>query len=185
LEIKESGLIQDVINGNLGSFNTLMRKYEKYVYKIAYGFCKSQDNAFDIMQDVFIKVFQKLSTYRMESSFKAWIGRISYNEGINWVRANRYSNKLEKLDGRNEMVMTSISLEDEHLAKENKSALIKSLFTLNTKHRLAVVLRYFEDMPIREIAVTLGCSEGVVKNILFRSLRKLKANLQEKDSLEN
>jgi RNA polymerase sigma-70 factor, ECF subfamily len=185
LEPKDGGLIEDVIKGNLSSFDVLIRKYEKYVYKIAYGFGRSPDNAFDIMQNVFIKVFEKLSTYRQQSSFKSWLGRISYNEGINWVRANKNSGNFDTFDEKNEMAITHISYEDEHLAKENKSALIQSLFTLNTRHRLAVVLRYFENMPIRDIAVTLGCSEGVVKNILFRSLRKLKENLQKKDHLEN
>jgi RNA polymerase sigma-70 factor (ECF subfamily) len=135
------------------------------------------------MQNVFVKVFQKLSTYREESSFKSWLGRISYNEGINWLRANKHMNQHESIN-ENHSLPPYYSYEDEYLAKENKSELIRSLFDLNTKHRLAVVLRYFEDMPIKEIAVTLDCSEGVVKNILFRSLRKLKENLQKKNSLE-
>ena len=72
----------------------------------------------------------------------------------------------------------SPSQEDELLAKEYRSQLLRSLFALNTKYRLAVVLRYFEDMPIREIAGSMKCSEGVVKNMLYRSLQRLKVNLQ-------
>jgi len=183
LQDNESELIREITSGNLSSFNALMQKYERYVYKIAYGFGKSSDNALDIMQNVFVKVFQKLSTYREESSFKSWLGRISYNEGINWLRANKHMNLNESINESHSPPL-HYSHEDEYLARENKSELIRSLFDLNTKHRLAVVLRYFEDMPIKEIAETLDCSEGVVKNILFRSLRKLKENLQKKNSLE-
>ena len=184
MQANDTGLIQDVINGNLSSFNNLMQKYEKYVYTIAFGFGKNQDNALDITQNVFTKVYQKLSTYRKQSSFKSWLARISYNEGVNWVRANQHLKEHDTFDDRNEALAPIISNEDEYLAKENKSELIRSLYSLNTRHRLAVVLRYFEDMSIKEIAGTLDCSEGVVKNILFRSLRKLKENMQQNRNLE-
>ena len=72
-----------------------------------------------------------------------------------------------------------LSQEDELLARENKAQLLQSLFSLNTRYRLAVVLRYFNEMPIKEISKVLKCSEGVVKNMLFRSLQRLKNNLQE------
>ena len=68
--------------------------------------------------------------------------------------------------------------EDEILVEENKTILLRSLYELNTKYRTAVVLRYFENYSIREISSVLGCSEGVVKNMLFRSLQKLKNYLK-------
>lgn len=179
MQANDTGLIQDAVGGNLSSFNTLMQKYEKYVYKIAFGFGKNQDNTLDITQNVFIKVYQKLSTFKMQSSFKSWLAKVTYNEGVNWVRANKNLKKHDTFDENDDPQVAVISNEDEYLAKENKSELIRSLYSLNTRHRLAVVLRYFEDMSIKEIAKALGCSEGVVKNILFRSLRKLKENLQQ------
>lgn len=180
----DNGLIEEILEGNLSSFNTLMQKYERYVYTIAFGFGKNQDNAQDITQNVFTKVYQKLSSFRKESSFKSWIAKISYNEGVNWVRTNQKSMDHETFIEDNTNLVLVISQEDEFLAKENKSALIRSLYALNTRHRLAVVLRYFEDQPIKEIASILDCSEGVVKNILFRSLKKLKENLQYKGDKE-
>ena len=180
----DNGLIKEILEGNLSSFNILMQKYERYVYTIAFGFGKNQDNALDITQNVFTKVYQKLSSFRKESSFKSWIAKISYNEGVNWVRTNQKSMDHETFIEDNSNLVPVISQEDEFLAKENKSALIRSLYALNTRHRLAVVLRYFEDQSIKEIASTLDCSEGVVKNILFRSLKKLKENLQYKGDME-
>jgi RNA polymerase sigma-70 factor (ECF subfamily) len=73
---------------------------------------------------------------------------------------------------------TMLNQEDELLAKENRALLLHSLYGLNTRYRLAVVLRYFENYTIKEIAEVLRCSEGMVKNILFRSLQKMKTNLQ-------
>jgi RNA polymerase sigma factor (sigma-70 family) len=65
------------------------------------------------------------------------------------------------------------------MARENRTLLLHSLYELNTRHRLAVVLRYFENYSIKDIAEVLHCSDGLVKNILFRSLQKMKNNLQQ------
>ncbi len=171
-------LIQKTIDGDLTAYDKLMQHYERLVYKISYGFGKNKENALDITQNVFIKSYQKLASFKGKSSFKSWLVRISYNEGVNWVRSNQKYSNQENIDDHLELPSLAFSNEDEYLAKANKSQLIHCLYDLNTRYRLAVVLRYFEDMPIKEIAKTLQCSEGVVKNMLFRSLRKLKEKLK-------
>jgi RNA polymerase sigma-70 factor (ECF subfamily) len=87
-------------------------------------------------------------------------------------------NHLIEIDQQNG---SSFNQEDEILNKEKKLMLLRSLYDLNTKYRVAVVLRYFENYSISDIADTLKCSEGVVKNMLFRSLKKLKKQLQQTD----
>lgn len=176
-------LIMRTKTGDLTAFDALMQKYEKLVYKISYGFGRNKDNAFDISQEVFLKVYQKINDLRDTNLFKSWIIKITYNEGLNWVKKNKYQQKQDSSEHEIEKVNYAPSNEDEFLAKEHKSELIKSLYNLNTRYRLAVVLRYFEDMPIKDIAQTLQCSEGVVKNMLFRSLRKLKNSLQLQENL--
>jgi RNA polymerase sigma-70 factor, ECF subfamily len=171
-------LVEKTISGDLVAFDNLMKKYEKLVYKVAFGFGKSKENALDISQNVFLKSYQKISSFSGKSSFKTWLVKIAYNEGVNWVRSNQRYLKHSSFETEEEIPTPVVSSADEFLAKEHKSELIKSLYNLNTRYRLAVVLRYFEDQSIKEIAEILECSEGVVKNILFRSLKKLKENLQ-------
>ena len=177
-------LIDKTISGDLGSFDSLMIKYEKLVFTIAYGFGKNKENALDISQNVFLKAYQKINTFSGKKPFKAWLVKIAYNEGINWVRSNQRFLKHSSIEIEEDIPSPVITSADELMAKEHKSELIKSLYNLNTRYRLAVVLRYFENQSIKEIAGTLECSEGVVKNMLFRSLKKLKENLQEKSDLE-
>jgi len=174
-------LISNTLDGDLSAYDELMQRYEHLVYKISFGFGKNKENALDITQNVFIKCYQKMAQFKSKSSFKSWLVKISYNEGVNWVRSNQRFNNQENIDDHADLASIAISNEDEYLAKENKSQLIHCLYNLNTRYRLAVVLRYFEEMPIKEIAQTLQCSEGVVKNMLFRSLRKLKENLKNVD----
>lgn len=172
-------LINDLQTGTLEAFDQLMQRYQEYVFRIAYGFGKSKQNAMDISQNVFLKSYEKLNSFKKRSTFKAWIGRITYNEGINWAKKNRRYISSHDIE---EVLMnqsSEISQEDELLAKENKAELLKSLFALNTKYRLAVVLRYLEDMPIKRISGVLNCSEEVVKNILHRSLKRLRQNLKQ------
>lgn len=170
-------LINKCLNGHLEAFEQLMEKYQSLVYRIALGIGKNKENAMDITQNAFIKTYQKLDSYKKRGSFSSWIARIAYHESINWYKKNRkYLNNID-LDEVLLVKGPEISQEDELLAKENRAQLLKSLLTLNTRYRVAVVLRYFESMSIKEISGVLGCSEGMVKNILYRSLQNLKIHL--------
>lgn len=177
IEKSDSELIAEVKMGNLQAFDSLMQRYQKFVYSIAFGFGKSKDNALDITQNVFLKLYQNLHSFREQSLFKTWLTRICYNESINWSKRNKRHMDRESLEMVSNFSSNNRLQEDELLAKENKVLLLQSLFGLNTRYRLAVILRYFEEKSITEIAAVLNCSEGVVKNMLFRSLQKLKKNL--------
>ncbi|MBD3223884.1 MAG: sigma-70 family RNA polymerase sigma factor [Caldithrix sp.] len=174
----DTELIGQILDGSTDAFDILMQRYQNLVYTIGFTYGKSQDNAMDITQNVFMKAYQKLPTFRADSSFKSWLSRIARNEGINWARNNKGEVYLDVMENRDDLFTDgNPSQEDELLAREHRAELLKSLFSLNTKYRLAVVLRYYRDMPIREIAATMKCSEGVVKNMLFRSLQRLRKQL--------
>ncbi len=175
-------LIEEILNGILSSYDTLMERYQNLIFRIAYSFGKNKENAMDISQNIFLKAYQKLDTLKGQNSFKAWLSRIAYHEGINWTRKHKSAVQFESIETSNEPVSNSPSKEDDLLANEYRHELMQSLFALNTKYRLAVVLRYYQNMSIKEIAVILKCSEGVVKNMLFRSLQRLKIILQKNQS---
>ena len=170
-------LINETASGNLQAYDTLMMRYQDFVYTISYNFGKTKENALDITQDVFLKVYKKMNTFKENSTFKTWIGKIAYNEGINWSKKNKKFLYQEDTEDKKSELYEDINQEDQMLVNENKAQLLRCLFELNTKYRLAVVLRYFENMSIKEISTSLNCSEGVVKNMLFRSIQKLKNTL--------
>jgi RNA polymerase sigma-70 factor (ECF subfamily) len=175
----EQDLITATLNGSQKAFDQLMQNYQEHVYRIAFSFGKNQQNAMDITQTTFLKAYENLASYKGKSSFKAWLGRIAYNEGVNWHRKNKhYASSLETED-YDMLANSEILQSDEILAKENKAELLKSLLALNTRYRVAVVMRYFENMPIKEISGILNCSEGMVKNMLHRSLQRLRIMLQQ------
>ena len=169
-------LIEEVKSGNLEAFNELMTRHQQTVFQVAVSFTKNTDDALDLSQTIFLKVYENLNKFRGESQFKTWLMRITFNESNNWNRKMK-KRKMETFDEYKIEKTSDMLPEDQYLASENRAALLRCLFELNTRHRLAVVLRYFENYSINDIAATLDCSEGVVKNMLFRSLQKLRSNL--------
>ena len=167
-------LVKDIKDGQLESYDELMQRHQKNVYRIAFSFARSEQGAMDISQNIFLKAYENINRFREESQFKTWLTRISYNEGQNWIRKNNKYLKNVDVESHLDKSASAVTQEDEYLALENKTILLRSLYGLNTKYRLAIILRYFENYSIQDIAETLNCSEGVVKNMLHRSLQKLK-----------
>lgn len=169
-------LITQTMDGSNGAFDKLMTGYQKQIFRISLNFGKNKENALDITQNVFLKAYENLKSFQGKSSFKTWLLRIAYNEGNNWIRKHKREINNEIYEDEM-MTINSPSQEDDILAQENRSLLLRCLLDLNTRYRLAVVLRYFENQPLKEIASTMDCSEGVVKNMLFRSMQKLRESL--------
>ena len=177
MEKSDEMLVKEVKNGQLESYDELMQKHQQQVYRIAYSFAKTEQGSMDITQNIFLKAYENIARFREESQFKTWLTRISFNEGQNWIKKNKRYLAHEDLIGHLDNASSPVTQEDEYLAFENKTILLRSLYELNTKYRLAIILRYFENYSIKDIAETLNCSEGVVKNMLYRSLQKLKKYL--------
>jgi RNA polymerase sigma-70 factor, ECF subfamily len=176
LERSDRALIEESLSGSLRAFDELMVRHQKLVYKIALGYGWGREHALDISQNVFLKVYENLGSLRASDRFKTWLTRITYHESLNWIRKHRKHLNYEQVDDCI-MVSSAGDQERELLGKESRTMLVKSLFHLSRKQRLVVILRYFNGMSIQEIAAVLKCSEGLVKNILFRSVRRLRENL--------
>lgn len=168
-------LVEQTLNGSLECFDVLMQRHERDVYRAVYGYGKSRENTMDICQNTFLKVYHNLGSFDNRSSFRTWMMRIAMNEGLNWVRSQ--ARKVPRSTVELEPALLSSGDDQERvlLDKEQHEQVVAQLQCLNHRQRLAVTLRYFQEMSIRDIAAVLECSEGVVRNILFRSVRRLRA----------
>ena len=174
---EEQSLIERSRAGSLAAFDDLMQRYERFVYKIAFAYVHDVETAMDITQNVFIKAFSQMGGFRAEGNYRAWIARISCRECIDSLR------KFRRMGG------APISLEDlplaspetgqeEGLIRTQQSRHLKSAIArLNPRQRLAVSLRYFDGASLQEISDILDCDVSLTKNILFRSLEKLRRHL--------
>jgi RNA polymerase sigma-70 factor, ECF subfamily len=175
LEFSDEALVREIRSGSSVAFASLMCRYEWLVHRIAYGFVGDRDEALEIVQETFLKVHARLDEWRGEGEIRSWIARIAANEAINRNRARRRrptapldEDRLEPFEPSQETALHD---------REAAGALHRSLASLSPRQRMAVVLRYFQEMSTREIAAVLECSEGTARNILFRSLQKLRAVL--------
>jgi RNA polymerase sigma-70 factor (ECF subfamily) len=167
-------LIEKTLAGSLECYDVLMQRYQKDVFAVARGYTRSVDDSLDVCQNVFLKAYRKLDTFAGRSSFKTWLVSIANREGLNWVRTRSRKTPANVVDLETVSLPSGNDLETELLETERRQKVVDGLQVLNQRSRLAVILRYFRDMSIGEIAVILGCSEGVTRNLLFRSVHKLR-----------
>jgi RNA polymerase sigma-70 factor (ECF subfamily) len=175
LEFSDDQLVKEALDGSAVAFERLVARYEKLVYKIAFSCFRQRESTLDVLQNVFLKVHSKLSSFRTEGDFRNWIARITVNESINWKRSQK-RHQASELD---EAMMLASPAEQERQLQDRETweLLRQSMETLKPINRTAIALRYFEGMSIREAANVLGCSEANIKSILFRSLKQMRQHM--------
>lgn len=177
MEKSDEVLVQESLSGSLGAFDDLMARYQKLVYKVALGYSRSREEALDVTQNVFLRAYEKLRLLRENGNFKAWILSITFHESVNWFRKQRRHDDHDPLESDDYLTAADISQEDTVIRRERAAYLLQSLSCLNPRHRLVVILRFYEGMSLKDIGEVAGCSEPVIKNILYRSLDKLRQRL--------
>lgn len=170
-------LLDEARAGRLGSFDDFMKRHERMVFCIAYGYTKNRESALDLCQSVFLKSFRGLATYRGEASPRTWLSRIASHESIDWLRRQRHEQPFDELPEAHARAVSAPTQEKEIEAKQRATLVQEAMAELNERYRLAVSLRYEQGLGIEEISSILGCSQGVTKNILFRSVRSLRQSL--------
>ncbi|MCP4546342.1 MAG: RNA polymerase sigma factor [bacterium] len=180
MRLTDQDLIDEIRTGSQAAFEHLLRRYERLVYRIGFSYARQTEGASDIAQNVFLKVHRKLDTFHGRSSFSSWLSQIARNESSNWLRCQKRHTGHEELQPHN----TPVQLPEQEsvvLLGEKRARLLNEIQKLDERQSQAVILRYFERMPLREIASVLNCNENLVKSILFRSLKKLRKQLPEQE----
>lgn len=142
-------------------------------YRLAYSYVKNAEDALDIVQDSLYKAISSISSLENPSYIKTWFYRIVVNTSIDFLRKNKKSVAV------GEDVFTSFDFGTEDHYKNID--LQKALDQLPDKYRIVVILRYFEDLKIDEIAEILGENTNTVKTRLYKSLEKLRIKLNEEE----
>ena len=177
-------LIERVKKGESSAFRELVERYKRQAYYVAFDFMGSHEDAEDISQEAFIKVYQSIRSFRGEAQFSTWLHRIVVNLCISEKR-KKSSKDMEYYGDTlpEEMHHAHDSDSPDHPESALQSTKIQqhiqeALDRLPAKQRTVFVLRFYQDMPLKEIGRVLKLSEGTVKSHLFRTLRKLREYLK-------
>ncbi|MFA6540570.1 MAG: sigma-70 family RNA polymerase sigma factor [Bacteroidota bacterium] len=167
-------LIQEFKKGNEQAFNKLVLRYQEKVYWVVRRFIPDHDDANDVAQNVFVKAYQSLHSFKGESSFYTWVYRIAVNLSLNEIRRKKVR-KIFSID--DERTNEPQSGDDHPLEKMEKAELKmmiqKAVDRLPEKQKKVFILRYFEELPYDDISVILKTSVGGLKANYFHAVKKI------------
>lgn len=186
MERTEALLIDHLREGDETALAPLVEKYKRMVHRLAMQITKNHEDANDVMQETFIKVYQSIHTFRQEAAFETWVYRIAVNEALNFVkrRERRRESSLETTDESefNTETLRKAEINNNPEIQAEKAELrhwvTKAVNSLSFKHRIVVILHELEGLTHAEIASILNCSEGTVRSRLHYARKQLRSLLK-------
>ena len=174
----ESNLIARCLSGEQSAWEELVKSYTKLVYSICYRFTNRDNAAQDLTQEVFLRVFKSLRSFRAgEGSFVVWLTRLTRNLLVDHYRRTKQERVTDALDDKlailEEKTAQHARTDGLVAGREAGEVLQAALQKLSPELREAVILRDLQDMEYREIALALGVPEGTVKSRLNRGRAEL------------
>ncbi|MDD5289526.1 MAG: RNA polymerase sigma factor [Dehalococcoidales bacterium] len=170
-ESEEAALICRCQAGDKDAFRTLIKDYKKVMFGTAYLMTKDYGMAEDAVQEAMIQIWEHLPSLRLRGSFKAWLMRIVINQVNRQLRKKHLP--TVPLEYAPDVADDSDRLETAMIRNEEHRFLRRTLEKLPTEQREAVVLRYFSDLTVPEVAKVMGKREGTIKSRLSRALNQL------------
>lgn len=177
----EADLIQRCLEGDATAWDTLVRVYWKRVFNIAYKFVARFDEAEDLTQEIFVKLFRALPTFDRRASFETWLTRVSRNLCIDRYRRRRREERrfTDEVDPDTIQLDELVSRPDATLEQRDEIAMVRrALARLPATYRGPVALRDIHDLSYEEIARRLQLPEGTVKSRISRGRKELARHLR-------
>jgi len=178
----DDDLIKRAQAEDLDAFCRLAERYARRIHLLALHYCRNAEDAEDLSQEVWLKAYQALRTFRFDSSFYTWLRRITINAFLNRRRSS-FFRRHGQTTAVQLMPIDSETPESRSVSSENIynkllfENVVSALAELTPSQRLAFLLRHYEGMTYEEIAGAMNCSTGTVKKGVSRAIIKLRARL--------
>ena len=181
----DSDLVASAIRGAEGSFEELVRRYQRPISAYVYRMVGNYESALDLTQEIFIKVYSSLDRYRSEFKFSTWIYKIAHNAAVDHLRrsATREQSLVVGSEGEQfDLPIESglLSPEQESEQRERRVEIETVVRALPANYRELVILRHSQDLSYEEIVEVTGLPLGTVKNRLFRAREMMRQQFVEK-----
>ncbi|MEO6348503.1 MAG: RNA polymerase sigma factor [Aquaticitalea sp.] len=179
-------MIEKVLGGNKDAFSTIITNTESLVAQIVFKMVANKEDRKDIAQDIYLKTFNKLESFKFQSKLSTWIGQIAYNTCLNYLQKKKlifleynFENKTqdEVLENFSNKVKLDNETEKQLFQKELSEILTIEIEKLSPIYKVLLNLYHNEELSYIEISQITQLPEGTVKNYLFRARKTLKENL--------
>ena len=191
--LDERTLVQEAQVGNRAAFEELVRRYDRDVLRLALNLMKRTEDARDVYQEAFLKVYKNLHRFRFECSFYTWLYRIVTNVCLDQLRrrqarpedqapelhAGQYEEGTTDFFERQREYRPALDPEKHLFGQEIRARLAAAMTLLSPRERIVFEMKHYQGLKLRAIGDALGTSEETVKNSLFRATRKLRNELGE------
>lgn len=171
-------IIEKLKLGDTSSIDELYNKYSAKAIRTAYLITSNSYTAEDVVQETFVQCIKSINTLRDPNSFKPWFYKILTRTALKHIKKDTYCILTDEISDN---INTSVC--DEYFKDEKYDKLYEEINKLGSKLKTTVILFYFNEMSIKEIAKAMGCLEGTVKSRLFNAKRKLRKSIEKEGSI--
>jgi RNA polymerase sigma factor (sigma-70 family) len=179
-------LVAMVMRGDNNAFATIIHNTERLVASIIFKMIQNAEDRKDIAQDVYLKAFRKLNSFRFESKLSTWIGHIAYTTCLDQLKKKKLSLILDDENNNDEKITEALAMQNERsLQKDLKQVLHLGINELPPLYRTLITLYHTEELSYEEIMRIMDLPEGTVKNYLFRARKMLRSILLEQYKKED
>jgi RNA polymerase sigma-70 factor (ECF subfamily) len=187
MQLNDADLIIQAQKGNQNAFEELVYRYDRSVLSIALKYSNNEDDAKDLYQEVFIRVYRSIKGFRFQSEFSTWLFRITTNVCLTYKSRSKehlkvsidkdFDDEENEISQTTELVYDGLSPEEISSGADLGEMVNAAVESLSPKQKMTFVLKHYEGYKIREIAEMLNCKEGTVKKYLFDATKNLRKKL--------
>lgn len=190
--IEEKKCIQKAAKGDANAFEELVLRYQTQVYNLCYRMTGNAEDAADLTQDAFVKVWKHLGSFQFDSSFSTWLYRLATNCCLDFLRSQKRKPTISLVVENEEDGEQTIDIEadgptpeEQVISREEREELLWAMNQLDDEQRQILTLRVVNDLSYTDIAEILNIKEGTVKSRLSRARENLRKKLLEAGNKNN
>ena len=182
--MNEERIVCELKAGNYTVFREIVELFKNRVYGMAYKFTNNYDEAQDLSQEIFLKIYKEIGSFRFESKLSTWIYRISINTCLDWKRKNNKVKILSTSIINDDDETIELDIKDDNplpdeafIQSENQREVHELVYGLPDKYKTVIIMYHFNNMSYQDISLALNIPERTVETRLYRARRLMKDEL--------
>jgi RNA polymerase sigma factor (sigma-70 family) len=182
--LKDEDIIRLVIEGDSELYSEIIDRYSSKVYSTAYSYTHSQEEAKDLVQEILIKTYNNLKSFKADSKFSTWLYRVAVNTCIDWSRKRKSKAVMTVMSFEDTDIFEIITTDAEGpeellLRQENVEVVRNAVGDLPEIYKTVLILYYFEELQVQEICNILDIPRKTIETRLYRAKKILKSILRQ------